>query len=170
MDQQNERIIAISAHPALADIFIYKMYHSFVSAAGVVRILISLIFIAVGLGTIGSVSPLLSVLVLALGILNPIITPLMFLIQSIKSADSIIKVSYSFSDKGISLSDGKKRTNLGWDELSLIVLIRRELLIYTSPVQAFVIPRKQIGAEEEPLLSLIKRNANPDRCVFRKIF
>lgn len=170
MDQQNEQVITISALPTAGDIFIYKMYHSFVSAAGVVRILLSVIFLALGLGTIGSVSTLLTILVLALGILNPVITPVMFLVQSIKSAASSIAVIYSFNDKGIDLSDGKKRTHLNWDELALIVVMRRELLIYTNPVQAFVIPRKQLGVDQAPLLALIKEQANPDRCVFRKVF
>lgn len=170
MDQQKESFVTITALPNSMDIFIYKMYHSFVSAAGVARILFSVIFIAIGIATIGEVSYLLTVLVLALGILNPVVTPIMFFAQSLNSANNLTAICYSFSDRGIVVSNGKDRSLLKWDELALVVLIRRELLIYTSPSQALVVPRRQMGKDEETILSVIRRSANSDRCVFRRFF
>lgn len=160
--------VTIKISPAAADIFSYKMYHSFVSASGVLRILFSLSFIVLGLATLGRVSATLSVLVIGIGILNPVISPLMFLSQSKKAAAASTAITYTFSEEKIVASDGKKRADINWNELALVVWRKSQLLLYTLPQQALVLPRKQMSGKDGELLQIIKAAANPSRTVYRK--
>lgn len=162
------KTVAVRAKPGVKDIFAYKMYHTFVSFAGIGRILFSAIFIALGIGTAGSTETYLTVLMIAIGLLNVLVTPLLFLFQSAKAAGSNSPITYTFTEEKILANDGKKRAELNWGGLALVVWLRRELLIYTTPYEALVLPRRQMEGKDSEILDIIEKSATPNRKVIRK--
>lgn len=169
MDPCENSFVIVKIKPGTGDIFAYKMYHSFISVQGLFRVLLSAAFLALGLATVGRVSAFLSAAVIGIGILNPVVTPLMFLAQASRASRGLSGVSYTFSAEKIVASDGKRRSEMKWDELALVVWTRRELFIYTTPFEALVLPRGQMEGKDGELLRIIKAAANPDRTVYRKL-
>lgn len=169
MQERNVSAVTVKARPRAGDIFAYKMVHTFISLQGLIRIAISIAFLALGFATAGKENIFLSIAVLAIGLLNPVVTPLMFLIQANKAAKTTVPVSYSFSTEKIAAFDGKKRAEMRWDELALVVWMRKELLLYTTPFQALVLPRRDMEGKDGDVLAVIKAAANPDRTVYRKL-
>ncbi len=168
MDSTN--LVTVRAKPSAGDIFAYKMYHTFVCVAGVGRLIFSAIFLALGIGTLGSIDTYLSVIVLGIGLLNVLFSPLLFAYQAIKAAPALQPINYTFSEDKIVANDGKNRVELPWTGLALVVWLRKELLIYTSPREALVVPRRQMEGRDAEVLAIIKAHGNPSRTVIRKIW
>lgn len=161
-------LAVVHVKPTAKDIFFYKMYHSFGTFTGILRILVSTVFIVTAILTFRRVETLLTVLLFFFGLLNPVITPLWFLIQSSSAAATCIRTKYTFSPAKIEISDGKKRVSIHWEELSLVVLLKHELLLYTTPTQALVLPNEQMGTERDKVFEIIQANQNPKRLVSKK--
>lgn len=168
MNVKNTSMAAVKVKPDAGDIFSYKMYHSFCSLQGVFRIILSVIFLVVGFLTFGHVDLILSFAVLAFGILNPIVSPIMFMIQARQSASALKPVTYTFSQEKITANDGKKRVDLNWDQLALIVWRKKAMYIYTAPTQALILPRRAMDGKDDAILAIIQGSANPNRTVYRK--
>lgn len=169
MDSSTPSFVSVTAQPDAKDIFAYKMYHTFVCAMGIARLLISAAFIALGIGTAGKISVVLTVICLGIGALNPIVTPIMYLLQSAKAAAVAVPVTYSFTAEKIIANEGKKRAELTWDNIALIVWMKKEMLIYSTPYQALVLPRRQMEGKDGDVLAMLKAYANPARTVYKKL-
>lgn len=169
MNSLSEKPIIFTIQPQARDIFVYKMYHSFVSTLGVFRLVFSLIFLVVGFVSLGKAEVLLSVVVIAFGLLNPVVTPIWFWIQSCKAARSRVPTRFCFQSENITVDDGKQRLKIAWDELALVVWLRKELFLYTAANQALVLPKRQMDGCEDALLELCHSCALPNRSVYRKL-
>lgn len=164
---ENQLYAVIQAKPEAKDIFRYKMYHSFSSFAGVVRILISFAFILTAFATRKKTETVLFITLLSFGLLNPVITPLWFLFQSASAAKKCIQTTYTFTKDSIDAFDGKKRVKLSWNNLSLVVWLKNYLLLYTTPAQAFVIPTRQMGSDRDVLYEISSHAVKENRLVIK---
>lgn len=156
MNEQNLSPVVIIAHPTANDIFAYKMYHCFASIMGVGRIVFSAAFIALAVATYGKMNWLLSLAVLVVGLLNPVVTPLMFFFQAHNASATVADTMYTFSESYIHAKSGAKKADIKWHALSLAVWTHRFLLLYTSPTQALVLPRKQMQGRDAEVLAFVK--------------
>ena len=171
MKSDNSNVITIKVKPGLKDVFAYKMYDTFFCVKGIFRLLFSALFIALSiwLWQAGSVNPLIALVLFVVGLLNPVVTPMMYLSQAISAADRAIPVIYSFTPEKINAYDGKKRAALNWDMLHKLVWTRKRLLIYTSPRGALILPIAQMSGKETEVLSMIKTAADPEKVTVRKL-
>lgn len=156
MNEHSLSPVVIVAHPTAGDIFAYKMYHGFVSAMGVGRIVFSAAFIALAVATWGTMNWLLSLAVLVVGLLNPVVTPIMFFIQAHSTATSVADTVYTFAESAIHAKSGTKKADIKWDTLALAVWTRRFLLLYTTPAQALILPRSQMQGHDAEVLAFVK--------------
>ena len=168
MNAKNASMVSVKVKPDAGDIFSYKMYHSFCSLQGVFRIALSVLFLIVGFLTFGHVDLILSLSVLAFGILNPVVSPIMFLIQAKQSEATLKPITYTFFQDKIIANDGKKRIDLNWDQLALIVWRKKAMYIYTAPTQALILPRRAMNGKDNDILGMIHNSSNPNRTVYRK--
>ena len=63
---------------------------------------------------------------------------------------------YKVDEEGIHVSQNDQTADLLWNQIYKIVSTKSNLLIYSSRVNAYVIPRDVIGAEYETVASLAK--------------
>ena len=162
-------LVSVKCKPGTLDIFAYKMYHSFWCTAGIGRLIFSALFLAIGFATIGDIDWYLTVIVLFIGMLNVVVTPLLYLYQASKAANASIPITYTFRNDVIVANDGKNRVELPWSSLPLVVLMRKEMFIYTSAVEALVLPRRQLDGKDAEVLHAIETSSNPNRTVKCKV-
>ena len=163
------RPIIVQARPEAGDIFIYKMYHSFCSFTGVLRLLISAAFLVTAILSIGRFEALLTITLFIFGSLNPIVTPIMYWAQACSAARQCITTTYSFTEEKIHINDGKKHADYLWQDFALLVWLKKELFLYSTPTQAFILPRHDIGEAADALQRMILKSAPAERTVIRKI-
>ena len=161
------RPVVVQCKPEAKDIFAFKMYHSFWSFLGFIRLLVSAGFLITAVLSIGRFEALLTIALFAFGLLNPFVTPILFWVQAISAAKQCIPTTYTFTEEKISLSDGKKRADLRWENLALIVWLKKELFLYTTPTQALILPKRQMNACEEELKEIICASGLKNRTVIR---
>ena len=160
--------VLVQVRPEAKDIFAYKMYHSFWSFLGVIRLFISTAFLITAILSIGKFETMLTVVLFAFGSLNPIISPIMYWIQASSEAKKCIPTTYTLTTEKIHISDGKKSADILWENLSLLVWLKKELFLYTSPNQALVLPKRHINEEADALLKIIQVSSPPNRTVIQK--
>ena len=47
--------------------------------------------------------------------------------------------------------------------------MKKEMLIYSTPYQALVLPRRQMEGKDGDVLAMLKAYANPARTVYKKL-
>ena len=82
---------------------------------------------------------------------------------------------YDFCDEGIRVStevevgEGAENSSLlAWDQIYKIVETKKQLLIYSGRMNAYIIPVEQLGERKEELKSYIKERTEDYRLSFRK--
>ncbi|MCC8168443.1 MAG: YcxB family protein [Clostridiales bacterium] len=64
------------------------------------------------------------------------------------------KLHYSFSDKCILVRQGEESAELPWDSVYKVVSDKHQLLVYSSRINAYVIPRDQIAEQYDAIREL----------------
>lgn len=66
---------------------------------------------------------------------------------------------YTFDDKGITITQGEQNAQCYWYEIMKVTSTKNLVNIYTSPVRAFILPKKDIGEKFGQLRDIINKNA-----------
>ena len=66
---------------------------------------------------------------------------------------------YNFDDKGITITQGEQNAQCYWYEIMKVTSTKNLVNIYTSPVRAFILPKKDIGEKFGQLRDIINKNA-----------
>ena len=84
MKNDSPSSIAISVLPTPADLFRYKIFNTFFSGHGALRLILSAVLIAASFILRPMLGAAVSAALLVLGLLNPVVSPLLMWIQSNK--------------------------------------------------------------------------------------
>ena len=68
-------------------------------------------------------------------------------------------ISYNFSSQGIEINVNDEKALCHWHEVMKVESTSNLINIYTSPVRAFIIPKKDVGDNMEILKEMIEKNA-----------
>lgn len=148
--------IVITAKPEASDIFAYKMYHAFCTTLGIFRIVFSLVFLVLWVAAYGKINWYESLSLLGFALLNPVATPLLFWRQSKRMAEKQKERRYILSADGIQITEEKISAKIGWRSLERIAWLKGELLLYTSPYEALILPKRMMRGQEAEVLEMIK--------------
>ncbi|MDO4340892.1 MAG: YcxB family protein, partial [Eubacteriales bacterium] len=157
--------INLKCKPNVLEIFTYFMYHSFTGISGVVRLGISIMFMAVAYATAGQVEWFLTFLLIVVGLLNPVVTPIFLYVRAIAMEKKESTIEYGLGEQEIMVSQNGIRRRLPWASFPLIVWGRRELILYVDGTHALLLPRRQMEDKELEILELLKNL--PETCHIR---
>ena len=95
-----------------------------------------------------------------IGLLFTVIQPLIVLKNARKQAKAYKEFSleYTFSERGIEVKQDDAEGSNGWDNVMKIVSTKRLIIIYTSRVHAYVIPRTVLQDSMEDFKELVRNN------------
>ena len=68
---------------------------------------------------------------------------------------------YSLTDEGVTISQGEESVTYPWEEMHKAVSTGRSIILYTSPVNATIFPRKQLGENVMPVIEMICTHMAP---------
>ena len=140
------------------DVFNYYLYSSFSGGFGIARLIISLGFLIGGIYSFGKTDLLASILLCFLGLLNPVITPVLFHFKSLGIEQQNKSYCYVFNENGFLINQEGKKKFLQWDKFSNIETFKRLIVMRIDRLNAFIVPRRVLSrAEEMHIRELIKR-------------
>lgn len=133
----------------------YHMYHSF---TGWFSILISIMAFALAGLTWGKLEATYTILYIAFGIVFLFYFPLTLKGRAKRqiAMSEALKgtLHYTINDEGICVSLGEESALLEWKQIYKMVSTKRSVLIYSSRVNAYIIPREIIGENYSALKEL----------------
>lgn len=131
------------------DLFRFNMYQTYTGIHGIISILIGLIvFVIAGItGQNGSYAYM--ILYIFIGIVILFYIPLTLWTRAkhtIKTNEVLANpLHYTISGKSVTVTQGGETGELLWDQIYKMISTKHQVLIYSSRINAYVIPREQLG-------------------------
>lgn len=142
------------------DMYQFSMYHAYTGSQGILSVIIAGLCIGAAVTTYGSVTSTYTGLYLLFGVLFLFYLPVNLYLRSKRQfllGEALQKpLHYKIDDTGIHTSQGELTGELPWDMIYKIVATKRSVLIYSSRVNAYILPRTQIEQYYTELKALVK--------------
>lgn len=140
------------------DMYRFNMYQTYSGFHGWFSVAVSIFaFIAAGL-TYGKVEFTYTLLYIAFGIIFLLYLPVTLYIRSGHSpaASRILgkPLHYAVDEEGIGVSQGEENAKLPWEQIYKMVATKHNVLVYSNRINAYVIPREQLGNRYAELAGL----------------
>lgn len=146
------------------DLYDYNLRHAYNSAAGLMGSILGAIMVIVGAAS-GTWIYIIG------GILLLVYLPWTLFIKSKQQALSnpVFKepLHYVLDDNGITISQGEVNTTQSWDDMVKAVSTSRSIIVYTSRVNATILPKSQLGDRKAAVIEVISTHMPPDKVKIR---
>lgn len=138
--------------------FRFNLYHAYHGFQGIIATLVGVwVLIMAGL-TFGKVNLMYTIIYILLGILFLIYVPGNLYLRSKKqiSSSEVLKnaLQYRIDDDGVHVSQGEQTADLPWKQIYKMVSTKNQLLIYSSRLNAYIIPREAVREQYQTILGL----------------
>ncbi len=70
---------------------------------------------------------------------------------------------YLLDDNGLTISQGEQTTTQGWDTMVKAISTSRSIILYTTPVNATIFPRSQMGDKTALVIRCISEHLPPEK-------
>lgn len=146
------------------DLYDYMLRHSYNSASGIIGSCFGALLVVFAFGT-GQW------LYLVLGAVMLLYLPWTLFIRSRKqilgNAGFARPLHYKLDDEGLTISQGEDSVRYLWEEMHKAVSTGRSIILYTSPVNATIFPKKQLEDKKPALIEIISTHMPPARVKIR---
>ena len=75
---------------------------------------------------------------------------------------------YKMTEEGVEVSQGEEVQSQKWEDMYKAVSTPRSLILYTSPVNASVFPRKDLGEKTFGVIQIISAHMPPKKVKIRQ--
>ena len=140
----------------------FLMRHTYYSFGGVLSLLLSagaLVGFFLLLGN-KDISPMYLGTLFGIGILFTVVQPLIVYKNAKKQSKAYVEfpLEYTISERGIEVRQDDAEGSNEWANVMKIVSTKRLIIIYTSRVHAYVIPREALKDSMEDFKELVRNN------------
>ena len=153
------------------DMYRFNLFHAYTGFQGVFATVIGLAVLAVACFTIKKVDITYTLLYFLFGVIFLIYTPISLRLRAKRRImmSPILKetLHYNIDETGIHVSVGEQNADLEWNMIYKMVATKSNLLIYSTPVYAYVIPLKQLADKYKAVRMLAEHNLEKYRLRMR---
>lgn len=143
------------------DMYRFNMHHAYTGFQGIFATVIGLAVLAVAGLTGGKVETVYTLLYILFGLIFLVYMPVSLWMRSKRQilVSPVLKetLHYALDEAGVHVSVGEQTADLEWGMIYKIVATKSNLLIYSSRVNAYVIPLIQLGEAYGPVKALAER-------------
>lgn len=140
----------------------FLLRHSYFRASGIIGVgvsLVAFVYLIVYWGDLGNQERIIMGI---LASLFTIINPLMLCNRGKKQVEQNEcyqqPITYGITEEGITTTQGENSAVTPWNNVKRIVSMREQLVVYTSPVHAFLFPYESMGENREAIVAYIKEH------------
>ncbi|MCR5545600.1 MAG: YcxB family protein [Lachnospiraceae bacterium] len=161
------------------DMYRFNLYHTYHTFNGIISVVVGIFVFVVCYVVREKLQPTDVVMYIVLGLALLLYSPITLFIRSkAQIASSAVlqhSLGYEFNDEGVLVSTdvslengGENSALLPWKDIYKIVETKKQLLIYSSRVNAYIIPVEQLGEKRDALKTYIKERTEEFRVSFKK--
>lgn len=144
------------------DMYRFNMYHAYHGFQGIFATVIGILVLIVAGATFGKIETMYTVLYFVFGLIFLIYVPVSLYMRSKQQilSSEVLRQSlhYKVDEEGVHVSQNEQTADLLWNQIYKVVSTKSNLLIYSSRVNAYVIPRKAISKEYETVAQLAAKH------------
>jgi len=142
------------------DIFDYLLYHYYTSAAG-------LIGSCVGALLVVSAFMTNTWIYLVVGLIILLYLPWVSFLKSRTQAKTNPafkeEMTYIFDDEGLKVVVGDESAGCKWDDMNKVVSTTKSIIVYTSPINATIVPKRFLTDKKQDLIAIISTHLPPKK-------
>ena len=157
--------VKVSMKQELKDLYGFLMFHIYSSPAGILGLFISIggfVGFAYML-TLKNTNPMFLGALFMIGLMFTVIQPLLTrsrakkqIKQNEEKSQDVLE--YVINKSGIEVTQGELRGFSSWDEIVRIESTKKLVMLYTSKVHAYVIPKRFLEEQMDTFIELVKEN------------
>ena len=155
----------------LKDMYRFNMYQAYTGTQGWLAIFVAILLFAKAITDFGEVSMTKTILVAVLGVIFLFYIPVGLYMRSKKRLETTESLRntlhYAVSDAGIAVAQGEATGELKWNQIYKMIATKSHVLIYSNRINAYVIPREQLGEKYTALAELANKNLERHRVKMR---
>lgn len=144
------------------DMFRFNMYHAYHGFQGIFATVIGVLVLSVAAATVRKVETIYTMMYIIFGIIFLIYVPVSLYMRSKQQilSSEVLKnaLHYKFDEEGVHVSQNEQTADLLWNQIYKVVSTKSNLLIYSSRMNAYVIPRAEIGNNYEVTVQLFQKH------------
>lgn len=141
------------------DLYKFNIMQAYKGMQGFLSILLPVLVFAYAVSTFGEVSIGSTLVYVGLGIMFLVYVPVSLwrrVNKIMKDPNNAIskKLHYDFEENGIRVSVEQENVEFKWENIFLLKETKDMVLLYTNRINAYILPKAQLGAEYEHLSKL----------------
>lgn len=154
------------------DMYRFSMYHSYSGIQGITSIVIAVLAFFVAGRTYGSVETMYTVLYVVFGVLFLTYMPVHLYLRAKQQilTSEVFKNPLHFQVTGekITSSQNGQTADLPWEQIYKVVETKSNILVYSSRINAFVLPKSQLQDAYGPLREIMREKLPGYRLKLKK--
>lgn len=153
------------------DLYRFNMYQTYSGIHGWVSVVLAVLAWVMAGVTFGKAEALYTVLYVVCGFVFLLYMPLTLWVRAKATlrTNAVLAntLHYEVSESGIRVTQDGEAGELPWDMIYKMVSNRKQVLIYSNRVNAYIIPREQLGAQYDSLRALAEKKLEKFRVRLR---
>lgn len=150
------------------DMYRFNMYQTYSGFSGVSSILFAAAILGLAVYTYGEVSLPNTIMYVGVSLLLLVYMPVTLWLRAKQSITASPVLSntlhYMVDADGFTVTQGEASGVLAWKQIYKMVSTKHLVLVYSTRINAYVIPRKQLGEQFVPLAKLAREKLPKYRC------
>lgn len=159
-----ENTLQFKVKIGVKDLFRFLMEYNYKSVGGAFGLVISFACFGMLAYSFSDNSMQVNLLLLVIGLLFTVIQPLMLLkkaaVQVVKNPVFRDPLEYEIGDNGIVVRQEAVEQEIQWDGIFKICESKKQILVYTSRVNACIWPKEQLADRLEQVKSVLTKNVD----------
>lgn len=147
------------------DLYDYQLHHAYTSPIGLFGTIVGCAFL---LGFFYTREPLC----LPIAMFLILYFPWTLWIRAASQAQMPVfkkPLHYRLSEEGIEISTEDEKQLVPWESVTKAVATGKTVMLYTSKINAFLFPKRELGERSAELVQVISRYVSPDKVKIRMV-
>lgn len=146
------------------DLFDYMLHHTYTSPSGLIGAVAGALMVVAGASGAG-------MLCLIAGLVILLYLPVTLFLKSKQQflTNTAFKkpLHYKLTEEGIAVSQGEEVQSQKWEDMYKAVSTVKALIVYTTPVNATIFPKRDLGEQTTAVIEMISTHMPPKKVKIR---
>ena len=147
-----------------ADLYDYMLHHTFTSPSGLIGAVAGALMIVAGFAGSGALCTIAGIVIL---LYLPVALFMRSKQQFLSNPAFRQPLHYRMDEEGITVSQGEHEECCKWEDMQKAISTMRSIVLYTSAVNATILPKKAMGEKTTAGIGVISTHMPPKKVKIR---
>lgn len=147
-----------------ADLYDYMLHHTFTSPSGLIGAVAGALMIVAGFAGSGALCTIAGIVIL---LYLPVALFMRSKQQFLSNPAFRQPLYYRMDEEGITVSQGEHEECCKWEDMQKAISTMRSIVLYTSAVNATILPKKAMGEKTTAVIEVISTHMPPRKVRIR---